>query len=197
LRAVDIPVEDVRVAEREIAPGGFRASGSPAPPAQPPLVEFLYAHKGWVPVWLDSAFEAAGTQRLFALLGPLLTAIDRGRLLLIDEFDTGLHPLIARFLVQIINDPETSSHGAQLVLITHNTTLMDLDILRRDEIWLMELDANRASVLTPLLRSTPRKRELIAKCYLLGLYGAVPSIRSEARVAAPRRDPEASRSRRS
>jgi hypothetical protein len=53
---------------------------------------------------------------------------------------------------------------------------MDLDILRRDEIWLMHLDDARASGLSPLFRSSPRRRELIARGYLRGRYGAVPQI---------------------
>jgi hypothetical protein len=58
---------------------------------------------------------------------------------------------------------------------------MDLDILRRDEIWLVQLDHKHASNLLPLLRSSPRKHELIAKNYLKGRYGAVPLIRSALR----------------
>jgi hypothetical protein len=181
LRAVDILVDDVRVVDRESAPGepGLpRADGGmhPAKVASRPVIEFLYRREDWHPVWMHSRFEAAGLHRLFALLGPLLAAIDDGKLLLVDEFDTSLHPLIARFLIQLITDPTTSNHGAQLLITSHNTTLMDLDILRRDEIWLMHLDEARASGLSPLQRSGPRKRELIGKGYLRGRYGAVPQI---------------------
>ena len=181
LSAVDIHVDDVRFAEQD---------PSRAEPAPPPgagflrrgsshrSIEFLYARDGLVPMWLDSVFEAAGTQRLIGLFGPLLQAAETGKLLLIDEFDASLHPLVARFLIRLINDPRVSSKGAQLLLTSHNTTLMDLDILRRDEIWLVQLDDKHASSLLPLLRSSPRKHELIAKNYLKGRYGAVPLIRS-------------------
>ena len=174
LRTVDLPVHDVRVAEHDTEPTADRDAGTHA------TLEFLYARPGSLPVWLESEFEAAGTHRLFALLGPLLSAIEHGRLLLVDEFDTSVHPLIARFLIQLINDPDVSYRGAQLMLISHNTTLMDLDILRRDEIWLMQLSGERASRLAPLLRSGPRKRELIAKAYMKGHYGAVPKILPQA-----------------
>jgi len=180
LSAVDIHVDDVRFAEQD---------PSRADPAPPPgggflrrgsvhrSIEFLHARDGLVPMWLDSVFEAAGTQRLIGLFGPLLQAAENGKLLLIDEFDASLHPLVARFLIRLINDPGVSSKGAQLLLTSHNTTLMDLEILRRDEIWLVQLDAKHASSLLPLLRSSPRKHELIAKNYLKGRYGAVPLIR--------------------
>jgi hypothetical protein len=101
LRTVDILVDDVRVAEPEVGPGDAGAlrggGGHPAKQLPRPVIEFLYARKDWHPVWMDSLFEAAGTHRLFALFGPLLAAIDEGKLLLIDEFETSLHPLIARF----------------------------------------------------------------------------------------------------
>ena len=182
LSAVDIHVDDVRFAEQDPSridgaapPGaGFLRQGSAHR-----SIEFLYARDGLVPMWLDSVFEAAGTQRLIGLFGPLLQAAENGKLLLIDEFDASLHPLVARFLIRLINDPRVSSKGAQLLLTSHNTTLMDLDILRRDEIWLVQLDEKHASSLLPLLRSSPRKHELIAKNYLKGRYGAVPLIRPQ------------------
>jgi hypothetical protein len=182
LSAVDIHVDDVRFAEQDPA----RIDGAPPPGAgflrqgsAHRSIEFLYARDGLVPMWLDSVFEAAGTQRLIGLFGPLLQAAENGKLLLIDEFDASLHPLVARFLIRLINDPRVSSKGAQLLLTSHNTTLMDLDILRRDEIWLVQLDEKHASSLLPLLRSSPRKHELIAKNYLKGRYGAVPLIRPQ------------------
>ncbi len=90
-----------------------------------------------------------------------------------------LHPLVARYLIQLFNDPKLSNNGAQLLLTSHNTNLMDMDLLRRDEIWLMELDANAASTLLRMWHSAspPRKHELIGKRYLFGRYGAVPAIR--------------------
>ena len=94
---------------------------------------------------------------------------------------------MARFLIQLINDPKISHGGAQLLLTSHNTTLMDVNVLRRDEIWLMALDENDASHLTPVWRSPlpPRKHELIGKGYLRGRYGAIPSIRPVLRTMAP------------
>jgi hypothetical protein len=173
LRASDIQVADIRVTH----PAGPRST-----------IEFLYTRPGWSPVWLDSVFEAAGTHRLMGLLVPLLDAIEHGKLLMVDEFDTSLHPLVARFLVRLINDPAVSRKGAQLLLTSHNTTLMDLEFLRRDEIWLVELNDKHTSTLSPLQRSRPRKHELVAKNYLKGRYGAVPSIDSEAMCGRPAAD---------
>jgi uncharacterized protein len=182
LNAVDIHVDDMRCAEQDPSrsePAPASGTGFPRQNSAHRSIEFLYARDGLVPMWLDSVFEAAGTQRLIGLFGPLLQAVENGKLLLIDEFDASLHPLVARFLICLINDPRVSGKGAQLLLTSHNTTLMDLDILRRDEIWLVQLDDKHASSLLPLLRSSPRKHELIAKNYLKGRYGAVPLIRPQ------------------
>ncbi len=182
LRTVGIKVDDVRVAEQDASaaePGsGVRPSSITHTPHSTSRlqVEFLYAREGWPPVWLESEYEAAGIHRLFGLIGPLLSAIENGKLLVVDEFDANLHPLVARFLINFINDPRVSDRGAQLLLVSHNTTLMDLEMLRRDEIWLTELDGSHATNLSTVLRSSPRKHEHIAKGYLRGRYGAVPAI---------------------
>lgn len=176
LQAVDLPVADVRMAERPLAQSDAEVARAGV---MRPLIEFLYIRQDWTPVWMASLFEASGTQRLFALFGPLLTALDQGKLLLVDEFDTGQHSLIARYLIQLVNDPRASKHGAQLLLTSHNHTLMDAQILRRDQIWLMQLDEQQASNLSPLCESSPRKGEGLAKSYLSGRYGAVPRIRPE------------------
>jgi uncharacterized protein len=185
LRSVDIKVDDVRIADQDLTPqepgpARISAAGHLAHGTGRTQVEFMYARQGWPPVWLESEFESAGTHRLFALFGPLLAAIEQGKLLVIDEFDANLHPLVARFLIQHVNDPSVSSQGAQLLLVSHNTTLMDLDMLRRDEIWLTELDAFYASNLSTVLRSSPRKHEQIAKGYMRGRYGAIPAIADKA-----------------
>jgi uncharacterized protein len=184
LRTVGIKVDDVRISDQE-ASAADSSGGRSSPMTYTPhansraQVEFLYNREGWPPVWLESEYEAAGIHRLFGLIGPLLSTIENGKLMVVDEFDTNLHPLVARFLIKFINDPSVSHQGAQLVLVSHNTTLMDLEMLRRDEIWLTELDGSHATNLSTVLRSSPRKHEQIAKGYLRGRYGAVPAIEPE------------------
>ena len=161
--AIDIPIDDIRVS----------GSGAHA------NAQFLHRYPETVPVWLEFSHEAAGIQRLVHLLGPLLDAMDNGTFIAIDEFGRSLHPLIARFLLQMVHDPRLSHGTAQLMVSSHNTWLMDLDLLRRDEIWLMELSPQRASRLSSLLEQSPRKHEKVAKNYLRGNFGAIPFIRPE------------------
>jgi hypothetical protein len=184
LQSMDIKVDDVRLADPELQSSEMAVARSPSLGHLPHVnqrsqVEFLYTRQGWPPVWLPSEYEAAGIHRLFGLIGPLLSTVEKGKLMVVDEFDANLHPLVARFLIRFVNDPAVSDNGAQVLLVSHNTTLMDLAMLRRDEIWLTELDESRTSTLAPLLRSSPRKHEQIAKGYLRGRYGAVPTIRTE------------------
>jgi hypothetical protein len=182
LRGAGIKMHDVRIAEPPAAAIRPVERGRlPAKPSHgdPKAIEFSHLRDDGSVVWMPSADESTGAQRLAGLFAPLLTAVQRGQVLLIDEFDLSLHPLVARYLIQLFNDPKLSNNGAQLLLTSHNTNLMDMDLLRRDEIWLMELDANAASTLLRMWHSAspPRKHELIGKRYLFGRYGAVPAIR--------------------
>lgn len=184
LHAADVRVTGVRVPDpepaAEVSHSWFVPNRQGKGASDPSRVQFSHSRQG-TPVWLDAADESSGIRRLACLFGPLLAAIESGKLLLIDEFDLSLHPLVARYLLQLINDPKVSSRGAQLLFTSHNTTLMDVSVLRRDEIWLMTLDEHDASVLKPVWRhpAPPRKHELIGKGYLRGRYGAVPDIRPE------------------
>jgi len=182
LHCAGIDVQDVRLSEPKSGGASadrWRGPGKPSRNASDQtIIEFSHLRDDGSVVWMQSTDESTGVQRLVGLFGPLLTALQQGQLLLVDEFDLSLHPLVARYLIQLFNNPNISQHGAQMLLTSHNTTLMDMDILRRDEIWLMELDDKAASTLLRMWRSAspPRKNELIGKRYLYGRYGAVPEI---------------------
>jgi len=94
----------------------------------------------------------------------------------VDELSSSLHPLIVRFLIGLIQNPEINKHNAQLIFTTHDTSVLDSDILRRDQVWFVEKDGEQASKLYPLSDFTPRKGEALEKGYLKGRYGALPFI---------------------
>jgi uncharacterized protein len=127
--------------------------------------------------------ESQGTQKLFALAGPLLDIIKQGKTLVIDELDRSLHPLLVRQIVRTFQDPALNSSGAQLFFTTHDTTLLDQTLLRRDQIWLAEKTAEQSSILVPLSEFSPRKGEALEKGYLAGRYGGVPIL--DQRLIAP------------
>jgi len=120
--------------------------------------------------------ESNGTQRFFALAGLWLDALDQGGLLVIDELDSSMHPLLARKLVELFQTRDANTKGAQLVFSTHDSVLMDLEIFRRDQIWLVKKDRAGASCLYSLydFEERPRNNEAVGRRYLAGRFGGVP-----------------------
>jgi uncharacterized protein len=120
--------------------------------------------------------ESNGTQRFFALAGLWLDALDQGELLIIDELDCSMHPTLTRKLIELFQAPTANSKGAQLVFSTHDSTLMDLELFRRDQIWIVEKDRSGASRLASLydFEEKPRNNEAVQRRYLAGHYGGVP-----------------------
>ncbi len=120
--------------------------------------------------------ESDGTQRFFQLLGPWLETLSYGYTVFIDELETSLHPLLVRELIKVVQDPKSNKYGAQLIFATHDTTLLDHKIFRRDQIWFTEKDEDGGTKLYPLSDYKPRKGEAMQKGYLSGRYGAIPII---------------------
>jgi uncharacterized protein len=129
-----------------------------------------------VDVDFDLGDESQGTQKLFALSGVIFDVLERGSLLAIDELDRSLHPHLVRKIVEIFQNPEVNKKGAQLIFTTHDTTLLDTSLLRRDQIWFAEKMSDQSSELVPLSDFSPRKGEAIEKGYLAGRYGGVPIL---------------------
>ncbi len=120
--------------------------------------------------------ESAGTQKFFALLGPWLDMLKNGYTFFIDELGAKMHPLLVRKLLEMVHDPEINQSGAQVVITTHDTTLLDSEIFRRDQIWFTEKDQAGSTNLYPLTDYKPRTKEALQKGYLAGRYGAIPFL---------------------
>lgn len=120
--------------------------------------------------------ESEGTQKLFSLAGPMLDIIRSGSLLVVDELDRSMHPLLVRQIVKTFQDPAINTNGAQLLFSTHDTSLLDSSLLRRDQIWFAEKDASQASALSPLSDFSVRNDEAFERGYLSGRYGGVPIL---------------------
>ncbi|ODS35602.1 MAG: hypothetical protein A7316_03535 [Candidatus Altiarchaeales archaeon WOR_SM1_86-2] len=129
-------------------------------------------------VYFDFNEESEGTQRLFSLIGPWIDALVNDRILVVDELDTKLHPILNIFLIKLFHDSTQNKSNAQLIFTTHNTNTLDLDLFRRDQIWFTEKNPDSGSTdLYSLVQYSPRKDENIQKGYLLGRYGAIPFIK--------------------
>jgi AAA15 family ATPase/GTPase len=120
--------------------------------------------------------ESKGTQRLFSIGGPWIDVLQHGYTLVVDELGASLHPLLARELVSMFHSSDLNPRNAQLVFDTHDTTLLDSSIFRRDQVWFVEKDNGSVSHLYPLLDFSPRKEEALGKGYLRGRYGAIPIL---------------------
>ena len=122
--------------------------------------------------------ESLGTQRFFGIIGRMLKALDDGDVLVVDELDCSMHPLLTQKFVELFQSSEANRNGAQLLFTTHDSTLMSRSLLRRDQIWFSEKNDKAATQLFSLcdIERTPRKHEAFEKNYLAGRYGAVPSF---------------------
>lgn len=123
------------------------------------------------------AFESKGTINYF-YLGPILQdALRYGKTVVIDEIDSGLHPMLVRYLICLFNDKAENPKGAQLIFNTHDITQLSLNLFRRDQIYFVEKDNSTGiSDLYSLDEYSPRKCENIQKGYMQGRYGAIPVI---------------------
>ncbi len=129
------------------------------------------------PVTFGLQDESDGTQTWFGLIGPVFAALRLGRVLLLDEIDASLHPRLSARLIEIFQDPQTNSRGAQLVFTSHDTSL--LNSLNRDEVWLTERAPNATTRLVGLAEfrgERVRKSLNLERAYLQGRFGAVPEV---------------------
>ena len=121
--------------------------------------------------------ESVGTQHFFARIGGWLQALENGALLVVDEIEDSLHPLLTKRLIEMVQDKAVNTKGAQLIFTTHDAMLLDLNFFRRDQIWFAEKnDETCATELYSLVSFSPRKGENVRKGYLQGRFGAIPFI---------------------
>ena len=127
--------------------------------------------------------ESDGTLKMFALYPAMQDTLENGGVLFIDELNARLHPLLVRnFLITFLN-PEINTNHAQLVFTTHDSWQLSNNLLRRDEIWFTEKDKDGVSTLYSLADFVDedgikiRKDESYEKNYLLGKYGAIPTLK--------------------
>ncbi|MFF3789498.1 ATP/GTP-binding protein [Streptomyces sp. NPDC001981] len=124
--------------------------------------------------------ESFGTHAWFAFLGPMLTVLDKGAVLLVDELDSSLHPALAAEVVRIFQDPKANPKNAQLIFTTHDATLLGEEVLDRplgrDQVWIAAKDRSGATELYPLSAAHPADGENLERGYLRGRYGGVPRV---------------------
>ncbi|MGA2824035.1 MAG: ATP-binding protein [Bacteroidales bacterium] len=121
--------------------------------------------------------ESSGTNRLLAIGGLILEALSDGTTFVLDELDRSLHPYLTRIIVEIFNDPRTNPNNAQLIFATHDISILNGEIFRRDQIWFAEKDEMGQSSYYSLgdLKGV-RKDVPFEKYYMKGLFGGIPKV---------------------
>lgn len=124
----------------------------------------------------DRGFHSEGTIRLLCYLGYILAALDKGKIIFIDEIDSKLHFLVADYLLKMFNSIDKNPNNSQLICTAHNIMLMD-DDLRRDQIYFTSKDEYGISSLVSLADyKGVRKNDLFSKKYLAGFYLKLPNL---------------------
>ncbi len=127
--------------------------------------------------------ESSGTLKMFALYPSLKDVLDNGGTLFIDELNARLHPLLVRNIILTFLSPEINTQNAQLIFTTHDIWQFSNELLRRDEIWLVNKNKDGVSELYSLADfrdeegNKVRRDEPLSKKYLTGNYGAIPALK--------------------
>lgn len=126
--------------------------------------------------------ESSGTNKVFNISGPIFDVLTDGGILVIDELDASLHPLLTLSITRLFNSTEHNPKNAQLIFSTHDTNLFSYGKFRRDQIYFIEKDKNFSSDLYSLVEYKGdggikvRKDRKFEKDYIQGKYGAIPFI---------------------
>jgi hypothetical protein len=177
LRLADLGISDFRI-EPEMTDASPRAGGSPEKKAKITLIHEAMTEGGEaLEIPLDSfEEESSGTQKFFALAGAWFRALHQGSLLVIDELDLRLHPLLTRRLVELFCSEASNPKGAQLIFTTHDSSLLNAELFRRDQIWFAEKTPDGTTSLYSLSDFRPHRGESFRMGYLEGRYGAIPFV---------------------
>lgn len=160
LKSADLDIEDIKLGDADI-------------------IDLKTVHKTAAGnhVLFDLEDESDGTQKLFTFAGPWIDSLQNGKVLFIDELHDSLHPNMVKFLVNLFHNPKTNPNNAQLIFTTHETSILDQNVFRRDQVWFCDKAQDQSTSLYPLTDFSPRKGvENLEKAYLSGRYGALPLI---------------------
>ena len=129
---------------------------------------------------LELEDESDGTRKLMSLAPAIESVLKRGGVLLVDEIERELHPMLVNFIVAKFQSKNSNPNGAQIIFTTHNTELMNLELLRKDQIYFADKNRNDgSSELYSVTDFMTKTADNIRKGYLAGKYGATPDLEIE------------------
>jgi AAA15 family ATPase/GTPase len=128
---------------------------------------------------LNMRQESKGTRTFYILAGTILSILEKGGLLVVDELDTSLHPFITKLIVTLFQSERTNPKHAQLIFTTHDVSLLDRELVRKDQIWFAEKSQMGTTDLYSLQDfDNLREDTPFEKWYLAGKFGGLPNVMS-------------------
>lgn len=127
---------------------------------------------------LNLSDESDGTRKLMAIAPAIERALNRGGILFVDVLENELHPLLVEFIIDKFQNSEINKNHAQLVFTTHNTELLNMKILRKDQLYFVDKDRRDGASSIYSIHGTATN-ENVRKSYLNGKYGATPDLAIE------------------
>lgn len=128
------------------------------------------------PITFEMDEESDGTNRFFSFAGPWLDALRCGKTLFVDELNSNLHPLLVKHMVQLFHCKKSNPNNAQLIFTTHETSILNQSVFRRDQVWFMQKSANKSELYSLSEFKVRKGYENLEERYLTGAYGALPFI---------------------
>ncbi|HOY05044.1 MAG TPA: ATP-binding protein [Saprospiraceae bacterium] len=125
----------------------------------------------------DLSEESLGTRKFLGMATFIIDALQNGMVIVVDELDKSLHPLLSRMLIRIFQNPEMNTKNAQLIFSTHDVSLMDKEILRRDQIYLIDKELDGETIVGRLSNISGISKVVAwQKWYMAGMLRGVPGI---------------------
>ena len=184
LRSADFDIQDIGIEERELTIADLPEDMPDSIKAEilnnnKRLLNIYFYHlsRDGRSVPLNKDDESDGTQRFFEFIGPFVDILENGSVVFVDELHNHFHPLMTKFLINLFHDKNINKNNAQLIFTTHETTLLDQEMFRRDQIYFCEKN-NKSTKIYPLSDFKVRKDNNLERSYLLGHFGALPYFSS-------------------
>lgn len=177
IKKLDLGIKQIRIKEAEIIPIE-QSSYHFKPKNSIRTGHEKFGDKGNISIKffdLDNQ-ESEGTKKIISIAGLLVDTLKYGKVLIFDEFDARLHPLIGKAIVELFNSKKTNYNNAQLIFMTHDTNLLSNKLFRRDQIWFTEKNKYGATDLYSLVEYKILNDASFESDYIKGRYGAIPFI---------------------
>lgn len=126
--------------------------------------------------------ESLGTNKIIDLSGVIFHTLQNGGVLVIDELDAKLHPLITMSIIRLFQDSDINPNNAQLIFATHDTNILRFGRFRRDQIYFVDKNNDGASQIYSLVEYDVRNDKIYEKDYINGSFGAIPKLKTNTEI---------------